>query len=320
MDEHDIIRAMAAAFPRSPRQANAVMTCDAELIHIGETLHALSIDEFSAEEDQFDAADPDRLAHNLATATLSDIYAAGGEPRFFMQALVLPPTTAQTFVEAFAAGLARTLNDANCAMIGGDVGAAPAWRFTAWCMGPVTRPLTRLLPDADADLWVSGPLGDANAAIAGNLPTPQFELRLPLIPLIHAHATACTDTSGGLWDALWTLTSLNPRHRFTVELDAVPLAPLATQVCRATGIPTAAALIGGAGEYEYLFAAPSAARTTLAQTGATRIGAAEPSARGAFLVRQDGRSVSAPPCPDPRAYPDRAAYRAAVITAAGQLP
>ncbi len=319
MTEADLIATLTAAFGRTSPRENAAMTCDAEIVRIGDVRYALSIDEFSAAEDAFDTADPERLGHNLVAATISDVHAAGGTPRFFMQALVLPPATEAAFATRLAAGMARALDACGCAMLGGDIGSAPDWRFTGWCMGPVARPLTRLLPEGDADLWVSGPLGDANAARAGRLPTPLFELRLPLVDRLRAHAVACIDTSGGLWDAVWTLTRLNPTHAFALDLSAVPLADTVLPVCRRAGIPPAAALIGGAGEYEYLFAAPAAHRATFETVGATRIGHATPHAAGGFAIRHAGRERPAPPCPDARAFTRFDDYLAAVIATARLL-
>jgi thiamine-monophosphate kinase len=319
MTEQSIITAIASRFPRSPNQRHQPFECDAEVVARHDGYDLFTIDEFSQDEDQFTTENPARLGANLATATLSDIIAAGGTPTYFMHAICLPPNTLDDFAHALATGIASALDHADCHLLGGDLGQAPTWRFTGWAMGTSQRPLTRILPREHTDLWISGPLGGANAAIAAHTPTPRFESRLPFADILQAHATTCIDTSSGLWDALWTLQQLNPEHQIQLTLADVPLAASAIATCNHANLPKAAALIGAAGEYELLFAAPPQAETAVRATGATRIGHASPAHPAGFLVQTPHGPIPAPPCPDPRSFADRTTYLTHVFEAAHTL-
>lgn len=329
MNEVDIISSLAKCFTRSPRQRNGLFECDAELIEIGGELWAATIDEFSASEDGFPADDPALLGANLAAATLSDLYACGAQPVFFMQALCLPPHWDEAFVETLGRGIAGALEAAGCHLCGGDLGRAELWRFSGVALGRVPAgraAVTRKIdPAREIELWISGPLGDANLIAAAGRGALTLELRLEIARWIGTYAAAAIDTSGGLWDALWMLARLNPALRFELELDAVPLAAGVAEFARAAGLPPTAALIGGAGEYELLFAvAPEVGarhRTALANLGATCIGHATPGGEPGFFARRQAWDDArpAPPCPDARSGSSRKTYLEEVARAAMAL-
>lgn len=307
MREHDLIRNIAASFPRSDRQKNALFECDSEIIQIGESLWGLSMDEFSPDEDLFTSESPVRLGRNLTVATLSDLLAAGAEPEFFMHSICLPTSVERQFVDGLMEGIRTILDINNCAMCGGDVGTADPWRFCGFGMGPVVsdQPLTHRLPGESQTLWITGTLGDANLAALQGSAMPEFELRHKEAGVIRSCASACIDTSGGLMDALWLLHEQNPALAFDVRLDDVPIAESVVQAAKTMGFPVEAALLGGAGEYELLFAVPeasvSALDSDLRSIGASCIGSTRQDAQpGMHLYRNDGLKrmmVDPPPCP-----------------------
>jgi thiamine-monophosphate kinase len=295
MTEADIIRLFTQPFRRSEHQLNAPFECDAELLRIGDETWAYSIDDFSPEEDLFTSDNPQRLGANLVTATLSDLLAAGAEPRFFMHALTLPPDAGIEFIQGLRDGICATLEQADCTLCGGDLGCGPTWRYSGFAMGPAVRPLTRKLPDTSTALWVTGQLGDANLAALLQAPTPAFELRLQEAAVIRKYATGCIDTSGGLMDALWNLHDINPHLRIELHRERVPLAEGLSSI---GNMPPEAALVGGAGEYELLFATPdldAAAEAELVEMGMTRIAVVSTDNPGLFV--HDRRVETPPPCP-----------------------
>lgn len=313
MTEHDLIRTIAGHFPRSRQQVNGLFECDAEIVRIGGEPWGMSLDEFSPEEDLFTSSDPVRLGRNLAVATLSDLLAAGILPRFFMHALTLPQTAPTSFAEELCAGIADVLDRAGCCLIGGDLGLADTWRYCGFAMGPAANPepVTRRFSPASKTLWTTGRLGDANLAILSGEPTPDFELRLEEAGFIRKHATACMDTSGGLMDALWTLHTLNPDWRMDLFADRIPLTDGVSDFARSAGLPPEAALIGGAGEYELIFATDGSTDPP----GCTRIADLSKNAPGGLFVHpagKDVRQVTRPP-PCPRAAASRTAYLQDII-------
>ncbi len=307
MKEYELIRNIAGVFPRSKCQRNELFECDAEIVQIGDDLWGLTMDDFSPAEDLFTSEDPVRLGANLAVATLSDLLAAGAEPKFFMHSVSLPRSVEREFVDGLMEGIRTVLGSLNCAMCGGDVGTACPWRFCGFGMGPISsaHPLTRRLPQEPQALWVTGSLGDANLAALQKTQTPQFELRSKEAALIRSYATGCIDTSGGLFDALWLLHEQNPKLRFDVRMNDIPIAEGIDHAAATKGFPMESALLGGAGEYELLFATPetsaSEIRDRLSSIDATCIGTIgqDPQA-GIHLHRRDGLEkilTKAPPCP-----------------------
>lgn len=299
MSEYDLIRSFAGAFPRSPLQQNGLFASDAEIIKIGDHLWGLTIDEFSPEEDLFTSQDPFTLGANLATATLSDLFAVGAVPEWFMHSLTLPREADQALIDGLRAGIADVLGRAGCSLCGGDMGSAESWRFCGFAMGPVGRSLSRIMPGEPQSLWATGTLGDANLAALTGAPTPAFELRLKEAAVIRERATGCIDTSGGFFDSVWLLHELNPDYKFEIDLDLLPIAAGIREAAGAVGFPAEAALLGGAGEYELLFTLPESVSEL--DIEATKVGNACPDqCPGVSLYREHelvSQMTSPPPCP-----------------------
>lgn len=327
MTEQELVRLLAGCFPRSPQQRNSLFTSDAEIVMIGDQAWGMTVDEFSPEEDLFTSENPGRLGANLVVATLSDLLACGADPHFFLSALCLPRAADESLARGLSEGMASALSAAGCHLCGGDVGSAEPWRFCGFAMGPIasTRPLTRVLAPEPQRLWVTGCLGDANLAALTGAPTPAFELRLAEARVLRRWGTACIDTSGGLLDAAWQISAVSPGMRLEIDVAAIPLHAGLLELGRSHGVPAEAGLLGGAGEYELLFATPADPAgpwvEELGDLGATAIGTASPHGdTGLFLQLVGGierQVVVAPPCP--RRAATVAEHVAEVIATARQL-
>ena len=313
MHEFDLIRQLAAYFRRSTHQRNALFTCDAEIVELNGSLWGFTTDAFSPDEDCFGNADPERIGRNIAVATLSDLFAAGCQPNFYLHSLDLPPD-GDSFGRKLSQGVAAILDACSAFMLGGDLGCGSTWRCSATAFGPVARSvaLTRLLPPREQALYVTGTLGDANAAALQNLAPPEFELRLSASEAVRLQASACIDTSDGLLNAVWQWHDVNPGFRFEIDPAAIPYAQGACDAAKAFRLPLSAFLLGGAGEYELLFAADSGSEVL----DATRIGSVAPDASGGVIFGSS-RLNAAPP--DPRSFPDRASYQSAILSLIARL-
>jgi len=305
VNEYDLIRKIASKFPRTSDVDAGLFGCDAELVRIGTDIWGMTIDTFTPEEDLFTSDDPVKLGRNLATATLSDLLAAGIEPRFFLSSLSLPRTGDPRLGDGLTTGIAEILSEARCLHCGGDLGTADPWCFTGFAMGPVTapKPLTHHVPDDPHVLCVTGTLGDLNLSAFLGTPTPVIELRLREAERVRRCGTACIDTSGGLLDAVWLLHRQNPGLRFTVDLEAVPLADGTRSFIERTKTPLEALLLGGAGEHELLFTLPAInlpmLHHELTAAGIAVIGAVTPGNSEIVLQRgkHERRMDMPPPCP-----------------------
>jgi thiamine-monophosphate kinase len=247
-------------------------------------------------------ADPASLGHKALAVNLSDLAAAGASPRAFQLALALPRAD-ETWLEAFCHGLFALADEQGCVLAGGDTTRAPRLASeTTQVDGPLTICITALgdLPGAAVrtragarvgdDLWVSGTLGDARAALACrrgefagvppadatsfaarmDRPQPRVALGIALRGL----ATAAIDVSDGL---LGDLGHILKRSRVgaVVEWERLPrsgaLRGLHVEQQRRFAM-------AGGDDYELLFTAPPAQRKAVeaagfaSSTAVTRIG------------------------------------------------
>jgi thiamine-monophosphate kinase len=301
MTEYDIIRSFSQHFKRSNEQQNGLFESDAELIKIGDQLWALTMDEFTPEEDLFTSENPVALGANLAVATLSDLFASGADPVWYMHSVSFAKSVDSEFIEGLSKGINSVVDEVGCSVCGGDMGCAVTWRYCGFAMGHVlnNRPLTRKIPNEPQSLWVTGSLGDANLAALSGSATPCFELRYDESKVIRSLATACIDTSGGFFDSQWMLHELNPGLRLEIDLDCIPYASGLRETAASAGFPIQAALLGGAGEYELLFSVPEGTQIPL--DCVTCVGQVRPDGESGVYLLQNGRHTfhmtEPPPCP-----------------------
>jgi len=314
MMEKELIQKILKGFARSPNQLNQAFESDAEILLFGDELWAVTTDDFSPEEDLFPSDDLHLLGWNLTVATLSDLLAVGADPRFFIHALC-QPKSAEQILEGLAVGVSEALKQAECFLIGGDLGVAPTWRFCGTALGKIKsgRPLPRVLSANPQTLWVTGAFGDASIAALTGSAMPRFELRIDEMRRIRELATACTDTSGGLFRSFWDLLAVSPGCAIELNKDALPLATGVREILTSMKIAPEAALLSGAGEYELLFALPEG---ETADDVATCIGCVVPSKCNEVRI---GRATMSAPPPDPRSVPDVETHIKEVIAVSEKL-
>ena len=258
-------------------------TADAELF--GDLL--LSMDSFSQNEDFFAFTSPERIGHNMAAAVISDLLACGIKGEFLINAWGIDDTLDESFYQRCAAAIEKVLRRCDMRCIGGDMGKSSPWSWCATvgghltCPAPVRRIASQKIP---FDLYVTGPLGDANYSAFFKKEMPEIEPRPPVPP----QALFATDTSGGFMDALENFRRVNPD--LTIYLENLPLSPVGE-----LPFPGEFLLIGGVGEYELLYALPRGVPSS-----DILIGHGEFSHKG--IISPKGKVMSSPP-PDYRAIP-----------------
>lgn len=250
---------------------------------------------------------PERLGHKALAVNLSDLAACGARPIGFTLALAMPRVD-ERFLEGFARGLLALADEHDCELIGGDTTQGPLnLCITVFGELPTGQALLRSGAQAGDDLYVSGTLGDARAALEvfrGNLSVDgaAFETlrhamerpqpRLALGQALRGVATSAIDVSDGL---LGDLGHILRRSQVgaTLEVDALPRSAVLRTLPAA--LQREFALAGG-DDYELVFSAPPgrAAEVTGAANasgvGVTRIGRldAEPGLR---LIDANGAAV-----------------------------
>ena len=245
---------------------------------------------------------PLRLGHKALAVNLSDLAACGAEPMAFMLALALPRAD-EVFLAGFAEGLYGLAERHGIELVGGDTTAGPLnICITVFGQVPAGAAVLRSGARAGDELWVSGTLGDARAALEvfrGTLSVDAasfdhfrqaMELPEPRVALgrrLRGIASSAIDISDGL---LGDLHHILRRSGVGALIDADALPASAALAALAQPLRREYQLHGG-DDYELLFSADPAQRGTVlaaardAGVAVSCIGRIEP---GATLVVTDG--------------------------------
>lgn len=256
----------------------------------------------------FPDVDPEALGHKVLAVNLSDLAAMGAIPRWAMLAMALPDVD-ETWLEGFSRGFFALAGRHDVDLIGGDTTRGPR-NLCVQVMGEVEagRALRRDGAKTGDDIWVSGHLGDAAAAVAhhkGEMllegavlehcmarldrPVPRVELGRALAGLAHA----AIDVSDGLVADLGHLCERSGVGA-RVAFDSIPCSP-ELMALRGFG-PVARALVAGGDDYELCFTAPCGHRAAIEAlsgklgTALTRIGAMV-SGAGVDVLDAQGRAL-----------------------------
>lgn len=263
----------------------------------------LTTDAIIAGVDFFPSDPPATIARKALRVNLSDLAAKGAEPLGCLLTLCLPKRIGQSWLRAFARGLAADQKEFGIALLGGDLSSTP---------GPLTISVTAIgsLPQGRAILrrgagrgdlvFVSGTIGDSGGGLAAlkakkrapflidryRVPQP----RLALGRALRGIASAALDVSDGLLADLGHLADVSNVH---VAVEAARV-PLSAALKKAGGDIVRAATAGD--DYEIAFTAPRARRAKVlaaakaSRTPVTQIGFVMPG-RGVALLDADGKPL-----------------------------
>ena len=208
----------------------------------------VSMDSFSETEDFFTHTPPETIGHNLAAAACSDLLACGAKPEILIQSWNIDDSKDMEYYKMIASGIEKVLCHYGVKCLGGDLGSARPWQWTATvsaeCPEPIMRTTSRREP---FDLYISGPMGRANLAVLQGTAMPEIPLRDP----VPREALFATDTSGGFFDALENFRRINSGMLLRFEAEKVVAPDIA-----GAGVDPMLFLIGGVGEYELVYAMP----------------------------------------------------------------
>ncbi len=214
-----------------------------------------------------DTCTPAVVGHRALARSLSDIAAMGGQPRFTLLSLALPPWAGRKWIDAFFRGFLKLAARTGTTLAGGDLSRSEKVTCDVMVCGTVARGKALRRDGARVGdlLYVSGALGKPWSKT--------FEPRLELGRALIGKATAAIDLSDGL--------SLDLRRvclasGVAAEVDEVPVV---------RGATLEQALHGGE-DYEVLFTLPRERRPP---AGVIRIGKMARGKRGA--VRFQGKPL-----------------------------
>ena len=278
MNEEYFIRALQRIHGLRPYES------DADAVPFGPGMLLVSSDAFSLAEDFLAGLSPRDMGRFMATGACTDLLASGARPEALTQVWTCSPSDPPSFYEQVAEGVQDVLAHYGARVIGGDVAMASEWSWSATVFGHAARPVRRVAAArVDFDLYVSDPLGLANAAVALGHPVPLPSWRDP----VPSGTLFATDTSGGFFDALENFRRGNPGLPLEVDRGRV-LAPELRALLPA-GVEPGWTRVGGVGEYALFFAVP---RGTSVCDGlwVGRGGFRDASAAVEILLKTDGRT------------------------------
>ena len=215
---------------------------------------------------------PDAIGHRALAVNLSDLAAMGATPRAVLLSFVLPNALDVAIVDGMLDGLLALAAAHNVVVVGGNISRSPGPMMVDVTAVGAVRP-RRLLTRAGArpgdGVYVTGTIGDAMvglqslqqgrlwcAACQERYLRPQPRVRAGMLLGRNRAASACTDTSDGLADAVRQVAEAS---QVGMALDATAL-PIGDEVRRwhdaqGNGIADSVvdAVIGGGDDYELLF-------------------------------------------------------------------
>lgn len=241
---------------------------------------AISTDMLIAGRHFMPADGPGTVGHKAMAVNLSDLAAMGATPRYALLSIALPEAD-ENFLRGFAGGFFGLAQKFGVEVIGGDTTRGGLLTLSVTVIGevPPGQALRRDAAQPGDDVWVSGTLGDAAAALAHHqgrlrleteqavrcfprlfVPAPRVELGLALRGVAHA----CIDVSDGFAADLGHILERSAAGA-EVWYEQVPLsralAPLredpAVQDC----------VLAGGDDYELIFTAPAERRESVQAIG-----------------------------------------------------
>jgi len=257
----------------------------------------------------FPDVEPDSLGHKALAVNLSDLAAMGATPKWAMLVLTVPNAD-EAWLDGFARGFFALATEHDVDLVGGDTARGPR-NICVQIMGEVPhgRALRRDGAKVGDDVWVSGHVGDAAAAVAHlkgdlrlrgsslahclarlNRPAPRVALGRMLV----GAANSAIDISDGLVADLGHICERSGVGA-VIEFAAVPcsaeLMPLREQA-----LVTRAILTGG-DDYELCFTAVAGRRSEIeALSGQAGLALSRAgrivTGKGVVVVDQTGKSMS----------------------------
>jgi thiamine-monophosphate kinase len=249
--------------PKTDLQLNSLNESDSEIVEFGGKKMLANIDEFSS-EDMIREHDPFTLGWNVAAGAISDIYASGGRPLFYAHAMTVSDSWNDGFILKFSEGISAVLKETGTGFIGGDFGRSDTWRYTATVIGNLEgNPLLRSGASPGDAIFITGLVGAGNveaflkmysqsklAARITGVYRNRFYLRQNEALLIKKYATACIDTSDGVFNSLNIISRMSNTG---YEVGNLPYVKIGVLAAKAFSIPKALLFLGECGEYELLF-------------------------------------------------------------------
>lgn len=230
---------------------------------------------------------PGTIGHKAMAVNLSDLAAMGATPRYALLSIALPEAD-EKFLQGFAGGFFGLAQKYGVEVIGGDTTRSGLLTLNVTVIGevPPNQALRRDAAQAGDDIWVSGTLGDAAAALAHHqgklrleteqaiqcfprlfVPTPRIELGLALRGVAHA----AIDVSDGFAADLGHILERSSQGQLQLGAEIwFSHLPLSDALSPMRDNPVVQdCILAGGDDYELIFTAPDSQREHIQAIGNT---------------------------------------------------
>ena len=214
---------------------------------------------------------PEDIGHKALAVNLSDIAAMGAMPRWALLSLALPVHTPISFVDGLVDGLAALATRHGVSVAGGNITRSPGPIVVDVTVGGEVgqrRYVTRGGAFPGDELWLSGTIGGAHAALAmlqAGLPPPAAlaerlhrpapRVRLGAAVAAHRAARGLIDLSDGLGAAITQLAEASGCGA-RIDAVAIPVMSDARDWWTSQGVDPVRVSLSGGEDYELLLAVP----------------------------------------------------------------
>lgn len=263
------LREIAGIFPRHPWQINKLLEADAEIIEFKNKSFqylVLKIDGIHEEISQKLYVDPFLIGWMSVTVTISDLAAVGALPFGILLSIQIPQKIDKKWLEIFQKGINEACEIYKVNILGGDTNYDPSIAIVTTGIGTIVdkeKTLFRKKMAIDELLYSTGTLGLGNAFAYAHYFDNSIRIkyqptaRLKESKIIRDYATACMDTSDGLFPALSVLSEINDIGFNLSGLLENIVHEEVLKIEKKSKLPLWVFLAGPHGEYELLFSIPA---------------------------------------------------------------
>ncbi len=263
--EFDRIRAIQAELGN----AIAGVGDDCAIVPAGEGTLVISTDAVVAGHHFREAwITPEEVGWRGTAAACSDLAAAGAAPVGVVSALTIPEGSPDDLAVAVMRGAGAMVRAVGTIILGGNLSGGPVLSLTTTVLGRTAHPMSRSGARPGDDLYVTGVLGGARAALyawrdgrepsaaaRGAFAHPQPRLGAGRWLAAHG-ATAMLDISDGLGGDAPHLAAASG-VAIAIELERLPIHPAVHAEAARAGVSAAAFAAAGGEDYELLVTLPS---------------------------------------------------------------
>lgn len=262
------IREIAGAFPRHSWQINQLLEADSEIIEFkNKSFHYLvfKIDGIHEEISQKLYEDPFLIGWMSITVTISDLVAVGALPFGILISLQIPQNSDKKWLRNLQKGINEACEIYNVHILGGDTNFDTSIAIVSTGIGTIEdkeKTLLRKNMAVGELVYTTGKLGLGNAFAYAHFFDNAIKIKyqptakLKESKLIQNYATACMDTSDGLFPALSVLSTINNVGFNLCNSFQNIIHDEALAIEKKSKVPLWTFLAGPHGEYELLFSIP----------------------------------------------------------------